>query len=93
MTNEDKMIEERKERIEHEVVWLSSMFKTAVDDIDDLKNIATALVDAYIERERELKTQSQTQRDEIFKKWCWALTFWKDEPIKLINNFSKYLQV
>ena len=30
--------------------------------------------------------------EEITIKWLWAITFWKDEPNKLINKFSKYLK-
>ena len=30
--------------------------------------------------------------EEVIKKWLWAITFWKDNPNKLINEFSKYLK-
>ena len=31
--------------------------------------------------------------EDVTIKWLWAITFWKDEPVKLINKFSKYLKV
>ncbi len=68
---------------------------SANNKIEELKSRLTLTItisNNYYKQLTKLKHQLHTQRKEIFEKWCWALTFWKDEPVKLINNFSKYLE-